>query len=213
MLHWTDQCFGSVLISIQIRIQHFRPIRIRIRIHDFSWPKCQKFFFWKIKILFFVTNCFKNIDGGLPGFSKNHQTFCKMVIALFNLKSQIFFPFWTPFWQSWIYTGTLCFRDDSFRGPGVPENLCGHILFQNVPSTHQNTFLFILKSLWTIARIHQKKLISFWNIFLLRTVWTVCIPRDAVWAPSESSSSRAYQQFSRKESFDQMSACRDASFF
>jgi len=83
--YWSQYGSGSSISSHfrSIRIQ----IRIRIRIQDFSWPKCKKFFFWKLKILFLVTHRCKNIDGGLPGSSKNHQTFCIMVIALCNLKS------------------------------------------------------------------------------------------------------------------------------
>jgi len=99
------QCFGSVLnsIPIRIRIQHFRSIQIRIliRIQVFSGQKERKNF-RKIKIFFSVTNCYKDNDWGLPSSSKAHQPFRKMVKALFTLKSQFYFPFWTPFWLSWI---------------------------------------------------------------------------------------------------------------
>jgi len=99
-----EQCFGSVLNSIRIRIQHFRSIRIRIRlrIQVFSGQNERIVFLRKIKILFSVTNCYKDNNWGLPSSSKTHQTFCKMVKAIFTLKSLFYFPFWTPFWLSWI---------------------------------------------------------------------------------------------------------------
>jgi len=55
------QCFGSVLISIQIRIQHFRSIRIwiRLQIQVFSWPKLKREnFFLNIFLSFSVIYCF-----------------------------------------------------------------------------------------------------------------------------------------------------------
>jgi len=42
-------------------------------------------------MIFPVTICCEYVDSGLTASSKNHQTFFKMVIALFNLKSEIFF--------------------------------------------------------------------------------------------------------------------------
>jgi len=59
----------------------------------FFMTKMKENFFSKIKILFSVTNCLKDIGWGLPGSSKTHQTFCKMVKALFTLKYQFYFPF------------------------------------------------------------------------------------------------------------------------
>ena len=47
-------------------------------------------------------HCFKDIDWGLPGSSENHQAFCKMLNSLFNLKSLIFYPFFTSLWLSRI---------------------------------------------------------------------------------------------------------------
>ena len=48
-------------------------------------------FFVRKKIFFSVTNCYKDSDWGLPGSSKNHQTFCKMDNANYTLKYH-FFP-------------------------------------------------------------------------------------------------------------------------
>jgi hypothetical protein len=41
--HDVLQCFGSALVSIRIRIQHFRSIRIRIQIQGFDDQKLKKF--------------------------------------------------------------------------------------------------------------------------------------------------------------------------
>jgi len=71
-----NQCIGSVLISIQIRvpIQHFRSIRIRfrMRIQVFSWQKREKKNFCAKTFDFLVTHCYIDLDKGLPGSNENH---------------------------------------------------------------------------------------------------------------------------------------------
>jgi len=97
-----SQCFGSVSISIRIRIQHFRSIRIRIQV--FLWPK------WKKK-------CFQNffifIFKALIALKHLLRTSSKMVNVLFNLKSRNCFPFWTTFWLAWIRIRILITDPDS----------------------------------------------------------------------------------------------------
>jgi len=92
-----NQCFVSVLMSIQIRIQHFRSIRIRIRIRVqvFSWQKWKNNFCQIFYTYFLLTNCYEELDLGPPGSSENHQAFIKMVNSLFN--------FSTSFWLPWIW--------------------------------------------------------------------------------------------------------------
>jgi len=68
--------------------------------------KTKEKFFSNFLFMFFVTYWFNTLIEyvlpGHPGSSSNHQASSKMVTALFNLKSQIFPPFRTPIWLSWI---------------------------------------------------------------------------------------------------------------
>jgi len=90
-----NQCFWSVLISIRIPIQHFRSI---------GTDPDPGFFMSKMKEKFVWTNVFQSLVAlnTLIEDSRAQFAFSKMVKTLYNLKSQIFFPFRTPFWLSWI---------------------------------------------------------------------------------------------------------------
>ena len=96
------KCFISVsdlYLLNSIRIQHLINNDLD---PDSFMTKLKEIFFQKIKILFSVTNFFTDFDWGILGSINNHQTFCKMVNALFPVNSQIYFPLLTPFWMSWI---------------------------------------------------------------------------------------------------------------
>jgi len=74
----------------------------RIRIQVFSWPKCTKFCFWNITFYVLSQIAVKTLMEDSQAIVKTIRPLCKMVDALFNLKSWIFFSFWTPSWLSWI---------------------------------------------------------------------------------------------------------------
>jgi len=56
-------------------------------------------------------------------------------------------------WQECINAGTLCFQDNSSRGPGVPEHSQGDTSFRDVPSPHPPVFC---KNLITLGFTRSK---------------------------------------------------------
>ncbi len=56
------QSYGSALVSMQIRIQHFRSIRTQFQIRiTFWWPNAVKFYSWKINYNFDFPRCNSSI--------------------------------------------------------------------------------------------------------------------------------------------------------
>jgi len=90
------QCFGSVLISIRIRIRHFGPIRIRIRIwiQVFLWAKCKKFFFSRIIWMFFpVTNSVNTLIEDYQPLLKTIRPSAKWSLLFLTWNHRFFFLF------------------------------------------------------------------------------------------------------------------------
>jgi len=97
------------------------------------------------------------MEWGLPGSSKNHQTFYKMVNTLFTLKSPFYFPFWTPFWLSRIRIRIRIPNTDP--DPGEPFQYTStwiRIRIRNIDFNINKLFLFFVITYRTAS--DQKKM-------------------------------------------------------
>ncbi len=93
-------CCGSALISMGIRIEHFRPLRIRIQIQgfdDYNWKR--SIFLWETTEIYLYLGLHK----GSPSYRRSLQPSKENIQHFKTWNFSTFFYYYGLFLPSWIH--------------------------------------------------------------------------------------------------------------